>query len=130
MAFGCYLPFGVRSIHRIGNLVGALTDCLEVVLFNNLEDLASIGTLQLGSVKGAVLDFAVLDFDGTQLSPMNRMIVHVDTGSKNKILLTDVLGTKIVFEFECAEKICLNASTAQTELNNNVVIVESFSAKR
>jgi hypothetical protein len=137
------LPYGIQSVHQIGKLVGVLTEGLECILFNSLEDLAPVGSLQLGGFRGNIVDFAILDFDTTVLNPTNRMIVHID-GLTHKvrflnsffitfnfqIILADVQNSGIAFEFECSENVCLNAATAQTELNNNVVIVESFSTKR
>lgn len=78
------LPCGTQSVHRIGKLVGVLTDGLECVLFNGLEDLVSVGALQLGGFRGNIVDFAVLDFDTTVLNPSNRMIIHIE-GVKNRV---------------------------------------------
>lgn len=72
-------------MYQIGKLVGVLTDCLECALFNSLEDLVPAGILQLGNFRGDIKDFAVLDFDGTVLNPKSRMVVHVESGAKDKV---------------------------------------------
>lgn len=79
------LPYGVQSVHKIGKLIGVFTQCLECVLFNSLEDFVPAGILQLGGFRADVQDFVVLDFDGTVLNPTNRMVVHVNSGSKDKV---------------------------------------------
>lgn len=45
-------------------------------------------------------------------------------------MLTDIQGSIVAFEFECSSSVCLNSSTASTDQNNNVVIVEAFSPKK
>jgi hypothetical protein len=91
------LPYGIKSIHQIGKLTGALTESLECVLFNRLQDLVPVGTLQLGNFRGDILDFAVLDFDGTVLNTNSRMIIHTNNGSKDKV--TKLFKIYILFRF-------------------------------
>jgi hypothetical protein len=50
-----------------------------------LEDLIPAGTLQMGSFRGDIKNFAILDFDGTVLNSKSRMVLHIDNGSKDKV---------------------------------------------
>ena len=79
------LPYGVQSVHRIGKLVGVLTQCLECVLFNSLEDLVPAGVFDLGKFKGDIQDFVILDFDGSVLNATGRMVIHINNGMKDKV---------------------------------------------
>lgn len=79
------LPYGVQSVHKIGKLVGVLTHALECIFFNSLEDLVPAGVLRLDGFRGEIIDFAILDFDGTVLHKNNRMVVHIDNGNKHKV---------------------------------------------
>jgi hypothetical protein len=79
----CTLPYGIQSVHQIGELIGVLTEDLECILFNSLEYLVPAGTLKLGGFRGNIVDFAILD--SSVPSPSSRMILHVFDGEKHEV---------------------------------------------
>ncbi|KAI6199909.1 Protein ROD-1 [Aphelenchoides besseyi] len=124
-----FLVSGARAVRSIGKLTAVLLESLDCLLFSEFESLISCGTIRLGKFKGDVIDFTVLDFDGSFLQPTLRLVLHVNDGRQDKILLTHVQGLKTDFEFAVSHRVCLNSATAHTDLNNNIVILEAFSEK-
>ena len=80
-----FLPCGARSTHKIGELTGVLLESLDCALYSSLRCPIACGEIQLGSFRGDICDFTVLDFNGSTLSASNRMAVHVYDGHKYKV---------------------------------------------
>ncbi|KAI6228904.1 Kinetochore-associated protein 1-like protein [Aphelenchoides fujianensis] len=130
LATSLTLPCGVRGVFRMGRLTAVLLESFECLLYNEFQSMMPAGKLQFDTFKGDILDLVVLDCQDSVLSANLRMVVHVNDGQRDKVVLTNVHGSKVDFEFETSARVCLNASTAQTDLNNNVVVIEAFTRKR
>lgn len=90
-------------MHQIGRLIGVLTEGLECMLFNDLDELVPAGVLKMGGLRGDIIDFAVLDFGGTVLEPKNRMVVHIETMSKHKVCSLEKLISDLTVCLDCPD---------------------------